>query len=152
MNPSRMRALEASQTSIARKVLDCVPLREWWHSTDIERELYRQGVRPGIRIVEGCLASLRDQGLIREAQNNRYQRVEAKEEKVVPIAQNKQPAPAQDPEDQSPFAKLCRIAHVLRTVATEIDDLALELHNHQTSNDEELKKLQQLKTILRDLT
>ena len=147
MNNARMRAIEEGQTGIAKKVLASVPIQEAWTARQIVSDIARSGSRPDPHIIEGCLNTLVDSGLVNERPRGYFQRIKPKEEKVVPIAS----APAQPKEPIDPLAKLGSIASSLRTLADEIEDVALTIEERQTATTEEIAKLRQLKALLRDL-
>lgn len=143
---ARMRAIEEGQTGIAKKVLASVPIQETWTAHQIISDIARSGSRPDPHIVEGCLNTLCDSGLVRERPRGYFQRVKPKEEKVASIAS----APQQK-EPIDPLAKLGNIASSLRTLADELEDVALAIEEKHAGATEELAKLRQLKTLLRDL-
>ena len=147
MNSARMRAIEEGQTGIAKKVLSSVPIQESWTARQIISDIARSGSRPDPHIVEGCLSTLCDSGLVRERPRGYFQRIKPKEKKVVSIAA----APAQPKEPVDPLTKLSNIASSLRTLADEIEDVALTIEERQTATTEEIAKLRQLKALLRDL-
>jgi hypothetical protein len=79
MNPTRYEALLASQSAVARRVLSAVPLQEVWPSRRIYQELVRTGGARNVRIVEGCLNTLVDSGLVNEHPRGHFIRVSPKE-------------------------------------------------------------------------
>ena len=147
MNSARMRAIEEGQTGIAKKVLSSVPIQESWTARQIVSDIARSGSRPDPHIVEGCLNTLCDSGLVRERLRGYFQRTKPKEEKVVSIAATS----AQPKEPIDPLTKLGNIASSLRAMADEIEDVALAIEERQTATTEEIAKLRQLKALLRDL-
>lgn len=147
MNNARLRAIEEGQTGIAKKVLASVPIQEAWTARQIVSDIARSGSRPDPHIVEGCLNTLVDSGLVRERPRGYFQRIKPKEEEVVSIAST----PAQPKEPVDPLTKLGNIASSLRTLADEIEDVALTIEERQTATTEEIAKLRQLKALLRDL-
>lgn len=147
MSSARMRAIEAGQTSIAKKVLSSVPIQESWTARQIVSDIARSGSRPDPHIVEGCLNTLCDSGLVREHPRGYFQRIKPKEEKAVSIAATS----AQSKEPIDPLTKLSTVASILRSLANEIEDVALAIEERQTATTEEIAKLRQLKALLRDL-
>ncbi len=57
--------------------------------------------------------------------------------------------PAQPKEPVDPLTKLGNIASSLRTLADEIEDVALTIEERQTATTEEIAKLRQLMALLR---
>ena len=148
MNPARLRAIENSQTSIAKKVLSCVPIQEAWTQHQIKMELHRSGSRTDPRIIEGCLNTLLESGLIKEPTRGSFQRIH------IPDVQKDEPAVAQpQPEKKpvDPLSRLATVAETLRELADDLEDIALEVTQTRSSNDEELEKLRTLKTLLKQL-
>lgn len=157
---ARIRLLESQQSGVAKKVYDAVPLNEIWSIKQIALELQRQGVARDISIVQGCLKSLKDTGLIKEANPGCFQRVKPRAEsepaKKDPIMATT-PAPPSQPAD--PVDKLAAIGTKLRglsqmfiELAEDIDEAALALDEKASGNDEELAKLRQLKGLLKSLS
>lgn len=150
MNPSRFRSLESGQTAIARKVFACVPIQEAWSKHIILSEVLRNGSRVDKNIFEGCLSALLDAGLIKEPIRNHYQRVHvtAEEEPEDVPAPAKPTAPV---SPQDPLSRLAALAKKLCDVATEVEELALDIEATKSNNEEELEKLRTLKTLLKGL-
>lgn len=141
----RMRAIAENQTGIAKKVLAAVPIQSAWEVRKILAELARTGPMPEKRIVEGCLRSLCDSGLIRESPFGFFQRIEIKEELPVP-KQSESQAPA-----SSPFNRLSNVVNLLKTITNELEEIALAIEEQNTEVSEEVKKLQELKKLLKGL-
>lgn len=73
------RAL-AMQTSTALKVLDAVPFGAAWRIGQIVNEMNRIGTKQSHQIVQGCLYSLRDDGLVTLTAPDFWQRVQVEPE------------------------------------------------------------------------
>lgn len=160
MTAARIRLLENQQSGVAKKVYAAVPINEIWPVKQIAFELQRQGVARDISIVEGCLKSLRDTGLIKEASPGHFQRVKPRAESEPT---KKEPTMATTPVSSSqavdPVDKLAAIGTKLRglsqmfvELANDIDEAALALDEKASGNDEELAKLRQLKGLLKSLS
>lgn len=161
MTAARIRLLENQQSGVAKKVYGAVPINEIWPTKQIAYELQRQGVVRDISIVEGCLKSLKDSGLIKEASPGYFQRVKPRAE---PEPTEKEPimatTPAASPSQPvDPVDKLAAIGTKLRglsqmfiELANDIDEAALALDEKASGNDEELAKLRQLKGLLKSLS
>lgn len=149
MNPARLRMIESNQTSIAKKVLSCVPIQEVWTRHQILTEINRSGSRIDPRIFDGCLDSLVDAGLIKEPSRGSFQRIHIPEEepKEVPV-QPKAITPA-PPIDV--FTKLSTLAIDLRKMADTVEEVALNMELLSQDTKEELEKLRTLKTLLKGL-
>jgi hypothetical protein len=96
MTPERFKSLLAGMTAVAAKVLGAVPIAESWTSAEIIAELVRQGqtIRDRV-VVEGCLGKLREAGLVREAEPQKFRRVKVRERATV-----KKEAPEVAPKEQ----------------------------------------------------
>lgn len=180
MNNAQMQRRIDGQTAIAQKVLSVVPMQEWWSPKQIQRELHRvTGSGADINIVEGCLAALRDAGLVKEASRDRsYQRVPMKDEPAPTVHVStlletptppSLPLPAverpfleivrdglADPTD--PLERLGRLAARLRDqaeinqkLADELDEAALAMQAKIDTLTADTAKLHQLTTLLRSI-
>lgn len=149
MTAARIRLLESQQSGVAKKVYDAVPVNEIWPVKQIVYELQRQGVARDISIVQGCLKSLKDSGLIKEANPGYFQRVKPRAESEPT---EKEPTmattPAPSAKSIDPVDKLAAIGTKLRglsqmfiELANDIDEAALALDEKASGNDEELAKL-----------
>jgi hypothetical protein len=161
MTAARIRILENQQSGVAKKVYSAVPINEIWPIKQIAFELQRQGIVRDLSIVEGCLNSLKDTGLIKEASPGCFQRVkpraEPKPAKKESAMATTPAAPSSQPVD--PVDKLAAIATKMRglsqmflELADDIDEAALALDEKASGNDEELAKLRQLKGLLKSLS
>lgn len=67
MTPSKLNSLLQGQTNLARKVFEVVPIREAWPAIQIRNALKEvERSNADLRVVRGCLATLREIGLVRE--------------------------------------------------------------------------------------
>jgi len=143
-----MRAIVESQTGIAKKVLAAVPIQSPWEVRKIVAEIARTGPMPDKRIVEGCLRSLCDSGLIRESPFGFFQRIEIKEEPIV-----QQKTEEKKPKDPSKvFNRLNNVVNLLKTIINELEEIALTVEEQRTESSEEAKKIKQFKELLKELT
>lgn len=60
------------QSSAARKVLECVPIEVSWTSKEIAREMGRRQQAMDFTILEGCLNTLKESGLVKEATRGQF--------------------------------------------------------------------------------
>lgn len=163
MNASRMAEAERSLTSVARKVLDVTPIAEPWTIGSIINELSRKGIRLDYDVVQGCLVSLRDDGLVREVEKNIYQRAQPKPliVKAKPLRAVEPPAPEPDPEPPAPTEPLVDIgtlavrmraqAEVLMAMADELERVGLEFEARVEHANEDGAKLRQLQALLKSI-
>lgn len=163
MTATRIRILENQQTGVAKKVYGAVPINEAWPSKSIVAELTRQGQVRDFSIIEGCLNTLKEVGLIKETAPGHFQRVKPKpkptaEKEAEPMATTPQKALAKS-EPTEPVDRLAAIGTKLRglsqmflELADDIDEAALAFEEKTSGNDEELAKLRQLKNVLKSLS
>ena len=178
MNPARLQSMERNLTGIARKVLESTPVAESWTVQRIYAELRRLGHSTEFRTVSGCLASLREQGLVTELRGCGYQRMTPRPQLVTPPA----PAPETEPQQEAatppatttaaakpaakpatkpelhPLKQVEALAAEARAIAqragelaARIEDLALDFEQRMEVVASETKKLRQLQELLRSI-
>ena len=169
MTATRIRILENQQTGVAKKVYGAVPINEAWPSKQIVMELSRQGQVRDFSIVEGCLNTLKEVGLIKETAPGHFQRVKPKPKPTVekeaepmttkPLNPVIPPNSSIKGESTEPVDRLAAIGTKLRglsqmflELADDIDEAALAFEEKTSGNDEELAKLRQLKNVLKSLS
>ncbi len=161
MTTTRIRILENQQTGITKKVYGAVPINEAWPSRQIVTELSRQGQVRDFSIIEGCLNTLKEAGLIREVAPGHFQRIKPKptaEKEAEPMTTKPLNPPAKS-EPAEPVDRLAAIGTKLRglsqmflELADDIDEATLAFEEKASGNDEELAKLRQLKNVLKSLS
>ena len=161
MTATRIRILENQQTGVAKKVYGAVPINEAWPSKSIVAELTRQGQVRDFSIIEGCLNTLKEVGLIKEMSPGHFQRVKPKptaEKEAEPMS-TKPLNPPTKSEPAEPVDRLAAIGTKLRglsqmflELADDIDEATLAFEEKASGNDEELAKLRQLKNVLKSLS
>jgi len=157
MNTSRLADLARGQTSVAKKVLDAVPISEPWALTQIASELLRQGHRMERRILEGCLLTLKESGLVREPTRGAFIRVTARPRVEIGVVA------AVAPEVETPTvpakgsamdrlaglaADLRALASLASALATRIDDVAVEVEDEMQKLRDQGANLRKLKALL----
>lgn len=170
LNASRLQAIEAGQTGIARKVLDAVPIAEAWAPAKIMAEVRRHGTNLDLRIFEGCMTSLVDAGLVRQTGGGAFQRVAAKvrtmteqaddlvrsvEDYGAPAVAAAAVPPKDAPELIERFerigAHLRSFAKAFSVMADEIETLALEASEQIAKAGEGDEQLRKLRDVLQGL-
>lgn len=171
MNEAKAARVESGLNGIARKVLDVVPLAEAWLPQQIVGELARAtGSNPDFRVVQGCLARLVDQGLVRRVDGARFQRVRprvslkpSKEPDTVPPSATKPDnAPPSNATPiarvDSPLDRLAVMAGALReqaqrlnAMADVIEAVALDYEAQLQRTGSDSAKLRQLQALLKGL-
>lgn len=95
MTEIKFNAIYRGLTEQAKKVYQAVPITEPWSVPQIMHELSRTTGQKEHRIVSGCLNSLQDSGLIREASQGQWVRVEVRP-KTVSVVKKLHPVTVQD--------------------------------------------------------
>lgn len=163
MTPQKLAAAESGLNGIARKVLEAVPIQEPWSNKQIAAELSRHGRNLDMRVVDGCLSHLRDNGLIKACESGAFVRVQAKP-KVVRIDRQAErtdetdethrPARREDamPTPQpDPLDKMAQLAAAARQLANDIENVALEIEARAQEIQRDTEKLRQLQALLKSL-
>ncbi|WP_430228020.1 hypothetical protein [Paraburkholderia tropica] len=161
MTPAKYQAALSAQSGIARKVLDMVPIQEAWSRAEIAGAMKRvTKSTPDVAVLEGCLARLKDAGLIRERGTGQYQRVEVREKEAVIVANAfvANPGPKLAEQPATPIDVLGRLSARMREMAaqmvmlaSDIETAALTIEQANESNSGELGKLRQLRELLTSL-
>ena len=171
MNHARQEQLLAGQSGIARKVFEATPIGEAWSAHQIRTELARLGATNDIRIIDGCLRTLAETGLIQEPTRGFFKR---KPERVVApihevkdvklIRANDSASAPQPPRTEpaaataSPLEVLCgisarmaEIAASMKQLQKDIDDAAIVIEQRFSESEGRNEKLIQLQQLLKSL-
>jgi hypothetical protein len=177
MHVKKRDRILANQTAAAQKVYACVPISESWPAHKIMAQLKIDlGSSMSVAVVRGCLRALHESGLIRRPSSDLYIRepvVTAAAQPAQPAqpvqpAQPTEPAPPAQPEQpkessmSASIVSLLRLANSLSTLAVEIEErlseaaadiekMARQLETETAAYREQLAKLKQLQTLLKDL-
>lgn len=155
MNANKMARIESGLNSMAKKVLDAVPIQQAWTREQIAGELHRTGCGAGRDVVEGCLATLKDRGAIKEPRHGHYQRITAR----PPTAANDPMTSASDlpvataaaPRADDTLSRLANLGALLRRAADECDAIALDVEERVKDAGKDGAKLRQLQALLKGL-
>lgn len=161
MTPARFHAAVCGQSAIAKKVLEMVPIQEAWSRSEIALNLRRvTKSSPDVAVLDGCLARLKDAGLIRESQKGKYQRIEIREKEAADVSTAKREEPfvkAIEPS-KSPIDILSGLSERVRKMATDLVELAsdietaaLTIEQGNAESNANLEKLRQLQALLKSL-
>lgn len=164
MTPAKCEIAMQSQSGIAKKVYECVPVQQPWQTFQIATALKNMtGSQADVRVVQGCLNDLVDSGLIRETQRRYYQRIQVEEKKKppepkMPAAANKPEVVAVEPRKAAALEVLVELAtevvgvadHIKR-IAERMEDCALAIEQEREASTDELASLRQLKNLLKSI-
>lgn len=167
MNAAKMKQVEIGLTGIARKVLDAVPIADSWQPHTIASEIKRAtGSAPEIKIVNGCLESLKASGLVREPTRGKWirvcakERTEAREAPNIAVESNvldmnriltAVDVASVDRKPVGPMDRLAAVAGELRSLAHVVEEIACDVEQSMQQANEKTAKLRQLQELLRGL-
>lgn len=180
MTPQRTIRLLENQSAIARKVFEVVPIQEPWSSQMIFGELKKQhNTSADFHAIQGCLADLKAQGLIREVSRLRFQRYPVTQPKMGDLireAQEAQKTTEQTPPQKEaatvnaivatpgkpvdPLSRLATLAQKVRDTAAVhqaamneladgIEEVALSIEAEREVNAKSMESFHQLKGLLK---
>lgn len=153
MNQGRMKSIIKGLTGIAKKTYECVPIGEEWSPATIATEMIRTGNRVEMRVLEGCLRSLVESGVVEEPARGMFKRPQIKEKVVQPNpAVSLVPPPAPAPAPLSALDALAGLSAKLKALAAELDNIALSVEEQLNAAAGKNEKLVQLQKLLKDLT
>lgn len=171
MNASKLARVESGLNTMARKVLEAVPKKEVWTKSQIARELHRSGSSSAGRdVVDGCLNTLKESGLIREPEHGSFIRVSTREPTVVTVTKKPFTTPTAKEENEpmptiptradaaapvSPepdtLSRLANLGALLRRAADECDAIALDVESRVQAAKQDGEQLRQLKQLLKSI-
>jgi hypothetical protein len=85
MNVARQALLYDGLTSVAQRVYEATPIKEYWSANQVLQELHRQGRSMTLNEVTGCLNSLKNRKLVRETKAG-FCRTHVIEKDAAPVA------------------------------------------------------------------
>ncbi len=166
MNAAKQARLESGLNTMAKKVLDAVPIKDSWSRDQVIGELRRGGMTPDRAVIDGCLAHLCESRLVKQSAPGFYIRVLARQTinntqeidrvattnpttTVAALAQPTPPATA-GPRDEF-VTRLGSLGALLRRAADEADAIALDVDAQLQAATAGGDKLRQLKALLSEL-
>jgi hypothetical protein len=163
ISQTRFKQVHNTLNAPVKKVYEAVPASEAWTSTQIIGEISRLGysMRDSKAII-GCLDTLKRQGLIQEPERGSFIRVEVKEtttfDKFIEETKEKTMATSK-PVTQIKQSNLDRLislsekanglAAQMKAMATELENVALEIEAEIQENSTSAQKLKQLQELLK---
>lgn len=173
MSPKRFNSTYNGLTAAAKKVYGAVPIAEHWTIQQVLAELQRRGTSHEHRVVQGCLAVLLDNGLIRQpargvfcreavrvvddaaevTESHHVQPEKPMQQTVTSFKLAPAPAPTAAPIDRLGLlaARVAGLADTLKALASEIGDTLVEVQAQVEDNTADTEKLRQLQTLLKSL-
>jgi hypothetical protein len=176
MNVTKLARLESGLNSMAKKVLDVVPLQEPWSKDQIASELRRIGSSADRTVVEGCLNTLCERGVVKEPTRGYFIRITARQpapitKEINPVSTTNASQPASAPPVEAKRLVLafkpehtypggdrvslaCRmesVIDVLRQASDELLAVAIEYEEAVEQAGKDGEKLRQLQALLKSL-
>ena len=162
ISQTRFKQMFNTLNAPVKKVYEAVPVSEAWTSTQIIAEISRLGysMRDSKAII-GCLDTLKRQGLIQEPERGTFVRVEVKaiETYVKFMEETKEKIMATKPVTQMKQTNLDRLINLsekanglaaqMKAMATELENVALEIEAEIQENSTSAQKLKQLQELLK---
>lgn len=129
------------------KVYDCIPLSEPWDIHKIREEYRRKyGFNLDSKSSLTYLRTLVDRGLAKEFPQKQFKRVECRP--TLKQVETMAAKTSSITQQKTPMQKLVDFAESLRSLASDIEDVALEMEEMKDTGDDAAKKLGQLKELL----
>ena len=163
ISQTRFKQVHNTLNAPVKKVYEAVPASEAWTSTQIIAEISRLGysMRDSKAII-GCLDTLKRQGLIQEPERGSFIRIEVKEtttfDKFIEETKEKTMATSK-PVTQIKQSNLDRLINLsekanglaaqMKAMATELENVALEIEAEIQENSNSAQKLKQLQELLK---
>jgi hypothetical protein len=163
ISKTRFKQMFNTLNAPVKKVYEAVPVSEAWTSTQIIAEISRLGysMRDSKAII-GCLDTLKRQGLIQEPERGSFIRIEVKEtttfDKFIEETKEKTMATSK-PVTQIKQSNLDRLINLsekanglaaqMKAMATELENVALEIEAEIQENSTSAQKLKQLQELLK---
>lgn len=169
MTPEKHRRILSAQTVIAQKIFHVVPMQEAWTASQIATALARTGsTRPEMKILEGCLDTLKDAGIVKEKERGLWQQITPREpitlppevksptipllpatEAAIKFVSTEQAAPESPAESLGDIAERLRMKgqHLIK-IADEIDSAALMFEERIETAEAKLTRFNALKALL----
>lgn len=162
ISQTRFKQMFNTLNAPVKKVYEAVPVSEAWTTTQIIGEISRLGysMRDSKAII-GCLDTLKRQGLIQEPERGSFVRVEVKaiETYVKFMEETKEKIMATKPVTQIKQTNLDRLINLsekanglaaqMKSLANELENVALEIEAEIQENSTSAQKLKQLQELLK---
>lgn len=173
MNQARFDSLYRGVSDQAKRVYQAVPITEQWTSAQVIAEINRTGRSCEQRVVQGCLASLKESGLIKEPSIGHWIRTEVRtkqlhaitpmktvpkfnppKEEETPVANNVQPITQKTDATaleriSGLSAQLAPIISDLQKLAADIEATAIEIEEQIDKVHKDYAKLKQFQELLK---
>lgn len=134
-------------------------MKDPWSTHQILAELRRVGRNVDASVIGGCIKTLINQGLVKEPKSGLYIRVEIRQPIKVEIPtftavaekrDAERPAAQAEPIDRLAdlSARARRLAEEVSALASDIEDVALEVEQRRIADRSDADKLRQLRDLM----
>jgi hypothetical protein len=165
MTPAKAASIARDLSSVARKVLEAVPIEESWPDTAIYAQLRRCGSSVSMDIVRGCIETLRKAGLVREPQPRHFQRVPVREREPIPSFSESNiripTMPTLPLNSPSIVAAICapastineveKVAAKLRGLADDLEEIAIRLDDERKALANDSEQLGKFRALMKSM-
>lgn len=171
MNETKLARLESGLNGMAKKVLDVVPLQAPWSKDQIATEMRRIGTSADRNVIDGCLNTLCERGVVKEPTRGNFIRITARPSTPKTTAPEIAPMPepiktAKTIAPAAPADTLTRLAALaaglrataaqfsagMHAAADELDAIALDAADEVKAAGKDGEKLRQLQALLKSLS
>lgn len=159
MNQQKFESIHRGLTIQAKKAYGAVPIGESWNLSKIKNELDRLGTPlSDQRTLAGCINHLISSGLVVESPSRFFKREVVRLDAEVKASEQQKeievikPTTASIPPiTKGPLDMLGEFAQHLRSLANDIESIAIVIASETEKNDLETAKLRQLQLLLKSL-
>lgn len=164
MNEAKQQQALASQTGLARKVYNVVPIQAIWGEHAILSALRTAGVSAGPHTVRACLRDMKESGLVREPSRGQFQRTPVTPKILKPISEPTMHPVKEVVKKSTPTpldllgalsAELVIVGNEfhqrLKSMANRVEEVALSIETQREADANAMAKVQQLQTLLKEI-
>jgi hypothetical protein len=154
MQALRLETNLRNQSPEAQVVYKCVPINKAWTAGDIRREYMRTRPPVELKVIAGCLYSLKEVGLVTEVDKGTWQRVVVPHEGEMSVVE---PTPIRktlhipEKEVSDPLALIADITSRMKSLLEELDDAAIAVTESIKESERKSEQLTQLKALLKGI-
>lgn len=166
MTPKQFKSRFDGQSSIAKKVYQFVPIQEPWSHSQISTEMQRTtGARTDHRIMQGCINTMIESGIVREVEKGKFQRTEIRDREepqqnteTFIDTEKAAPMPKQEEKPNSAIEilsdisrRLNEVSSQVKSIASDVETAAIVIEDNVAQKEAGAAKLKQLQELLKGL-
>lgn len=145
-------------SAVEKKVFFSTPISTPWKTSDVTSDLSRKGITISYKSLEASLNLLREKGLITERPTGHWKRIDIKTEKNTIDKHEETTRNSCEKQDvilkannRTPIDIIDELMRELRAVIDKAESAALEISQYISGVEEEAKKIEQLKALLKGI-